>query len=207
MRNLTPTFVSAIDLLDGTITESKLVDKILKQFEALGGQTQIGVDIDNLSNGLAGITADNGYALITRLDGNGRLIKERKQVFLVTEQYTIKIPKLINPNDPSLGYEDEVVTKTRKYIVFAEIGDNGPQVGGNIIAVERVTSNKGKTKGFANLGDKYGNIGFKSPSLQTSLTTLDRKSPVETFCTNPNILKVSDTARGAGEPILEVDVK
>ena len=214
MRNITPTFVSAIDLLDGTITESKLVDKILKQFEALGGQTQIGVDIDSLSNGLAGITADNGYALITRLDGNGRLIKERKQVFLVTEQYTIKIPKLINPNDPSLGYEDEVVTKTRKYIVFSEIGTNpktgrpyGPVVGGNIIAVERVTSNKGKTQGFANLGDKYGNVGFKSPSLQTSLTTLDRKSPVETFCTNPNILKVSDTSRGAGEPILEVDVK
>jgi len=28
---------------------------------------------------------------------------------------------------------------------------------------------------------------------------------VETFTTNPNILRVADTGRGSGEPILEVD--
>ena len=48
---------------------------------------------------------------------------------------------------------------------------------------------------------------LENPSIQTARTTLDGKSPIETFCTNPNILKVSDTSRGAGEPILEVDVK
>ena len=36
-------------------------------------------------------------------------------------------------------------------------------------------------------------------------TTLDGGSPVQTFTTNPNTLRVSDSGRGSGEPILEVD--
>ena len=73
-----------------------------------------------------------------------------------------------------------------------------------------MNSNGGKLRGqlgMANLGEKYGGRSFRNPSIQTARTTLDGKSPIETFCTNPNILKVSDTSRGAGEPILEVDVK
>ena len=205
LNNLSPTLVSTYDLLDGKITDSKIVDKLIKQFEALGGQEQVGIDIQNLTNGLAGITADNGYAIITKLDGNGRLIKVKKQVFIVEESYTIKIPRLINPLDPSLGYYDELVTKTRKIVVFAEIGDVGPQVGGNILSVTRANSNGGNILGSSNMGNKYSDGRFKSPSLQTVNTTLDGKSPVETFCTNPNILKVADTARGAGEPILQVE--
>ena len=215
LRDTSPTFVSTYDLIDGTITDSKVVDKLLRQFEALGGQSQVGIDTDNLTNGLAGITAQNGYAYITKLDGQGNLIKEHKQVFAVTDTFTIKEPVQIDSNDPSLGTQLVDVTKTRKYIVFADIGDNGPQVGqkgkfGTITAVERVNSNGGKLRGqlgMANLGEKYGGRSFRNRSIQTATTTLDGKSPIETFCTNPNILKVSDTSRGAGEPILEVDVK
>jgi len=217
LQNITPTFVSTVDLLDGRITDSAVVDKLIKQFEAFGGQEQVGIDPQSLRNGMAGITAKNGYAYITKLDGRGNLIKEHKQVFIVEETYTIKIPTLINQLDPSLGYYDEIVTKTRKVVVFADIGINpdtgrpyGPVVGGNILSVTRANSNGGKLVGqlgYSNLGDKYSGRGFRFPSKQTSSTTLDGKSPVETFCTNPNILKVSDTQRGAGEPILEVDVK
>ena len=211
MKDISPTFISTVDLVDGTITDSKVVDKLIKQFEALGGQEQIGVDSRNLKNGLAGITAKNGYAYITKLDGRGNLIKEHKQVFIVEEEFTIKEPQLINSLDTSLGYQDVDVTKTRKVVVFADIGDNGPTIGGNIKSVIRANSNGGNlfgnTFGSANLGEKYGGRSFRKISRQTSRTTLDGKSPVETFCTNPNILKVSDTQRGAGEPILEVDVK
>lgn len=212
IRDLTPTFVSTYDLIDGTITDSKIVDKLLRQFEAFGAQSQVGLDTDNLTNGLAGITAQNGFAFITKLDGNGNLIKEHKQVFAVTDTFTIKEPVQIDANDPSLGTELRDITKTKKYIVFADIGDAGPQVGqpgkfGTITAVERVNSNGGKVRGGSNLGEKYGKRSFKNRSIQSTTTTLDGKSPVETFCTNPNILKVSDTSRGAGEPILEVDVK
>ena len=46
---------------------------------------------------------------------------------------------------------------------------------------------------------------FWQGSLQTVATTPDGLDPVETFTTNPNILKVAKTGRGSGEPILEVD--
>ena len=189
--------------------------RLISQKNAFGGQKQIGVDPRNLRNGLAGINARNGITNITRLDGNGALIKERKQVWIVTEEYT-EIEKQAIPGTGQLSadgkrwlkeplYRDVTVTKTRKIVVKNEIGDPAPS-GGNILSAVAANSNGGKLPG-SNLGDKYGNRGFRAPSRQTSRTTLDRKSPVETFCTNPNILKVSDTARGKGEPILEVDRK
>jgi hypothetical protein len=46
---------------------------------------------------------------------------------------------------------------------------------------------------------------FWNGSIQNALTTPDGLSPVETFTTNPNILRVAKTGRGSGEPILEVD--
>ena len=42
-------------------------------------------------------------------------------------------------------------------------------------------------------------------SKQTATTTPDGLPAVETFTTNPNILRVAKTGRGSGEPILEVD--
>ena len=42
-------------------------------------------------------------------------------------------------------------------------------------------------------------------SQQTATTTPDGLPAVETFTTNPNILRVAKTGRGSGEPILEVD--
>ncbi len=46
---------------------------------------------------------------------------------------------------------------------------------------------------------------FYLGSKQSSTTTLDGASAVEVFVTNPNRLKVADSGRGSGEPILEVD--
>jgi hypothetical protein len=40
---------------------------------------------------------------------------------------------------------------------------------------------------------------------QTQATTLDGAPPVEIFTTNPNTLKVSDSGRGSGEPIIEIE--
>jgi hypothetical protein len=215
IRSVGPAFISSTSLSEGKITDTQFIQRLLKQQEALGGQSQVGVDPRNLRNGLAGVFAKNGIANVTRLDGNGTLIKERKQVWIVTEEYT-EIEKQAIPGTGQKTtdgkrwlkeplYRDVVVTKTRKVVVFNEIGDPAPS-GDNILSAVAANSNGGKLPG-GNLGNKYGNRGFRSPSRQTSRTTLDRKSPVETFCTNPNILKVSDTARGKGEPILEVNKK
>jgi hypothetical protein len=46
---------------------------------------------------------------------------------------------------------------------------------------------------------------YYNGSKQTIATTLDGTPPIETFTTNPNTLKVSDSGRGSGEPILEVE--
>jgi hypothetical protein len=55
-----------------------------------------------------------------------------------------------------------------------------------------------------NLSEGLRRSYFKG-SVQNSSTTPDGLSAVETFITNPNILKVAKTGRGSGEPILEVD--
>tara|TARA_R110000796_G_scaffold8920_5_gene30679 strand:+ start:878 stop:5932 length:5055 start_codon:yes stop_codon:yes gene_type:complete len=200
---LLPVFLPSLDLIDGRITDTQFVQKLMKQFEVLGGQEQVGINPRNLTNGLAGIYARNGIANITRLDGNGTLIKERKQVWIVTERFTVKEPQR---NDIGL-YVDVDVVKTRKIVVFNEIGDPAPS-GVNILSAEAVNSNGGNVRGSSNLGKKYANDndrGFRNETKQTSKTTLDGKSAVETFCTNPNILKVADSKRGAGEPILQVE--
>ena len=142
------------------------------------------------------------------------MIKERKQVWVVTERFTIKEKRPIAGTGRK-GYRNgklvwvvepdyEIVTtqEDRKIVVFNEPGDAAPS-GGNIISASRANSNGGTLAG-SNLGKKRGLFGR---SRQTSNTTLDRRSPVETFCTNPNVLKVADTARGKGEPILEVNKK
>ena len=245
LRRPVPRFSSLSRRFDGRIGGTRLPQRLLSQRDAFGNQNQIATDPRNLRNGLAGIFARNGITNITRLDGNGRLIKERKQVWIVTEQYT-EIERQAIPGTgqrnaftpkPSYNgthdmqrdgdwlwvakdntwiangrgwakeplYRDINVTKTRQLVVRNEIGDPAPS-GDNIISAVAANSNGGKLPG-SNLGNKYGKTGFKSPSRQTSRTTLDGRSPIETFCTNPNILKVSDTSRGKGEPILEVDRK
>ena len=46
---------------------------------------------------------------------------------------------------------------------------------------------------------------FFNGCKQTQVTTIDGGPTFETFVTNPNTLKVSDSGRGSGEPILDVE--
>ena len=46
---------------------------------------------------------------------------------------------------------------------------------------------------------------FYNGSKNTAATTLDGSSPIETFVSNPNTLKVNKAGRSANEPILEVE--
>ena len=80
-----------------------------------------------------------------------------------------------------------------------------PQVIGNIVEVTPI--NGYLPSHYRNVGDLTTGLenSYFNGSKQTQLTTLDGGSPVVTFTTNPNTLKVSDTGRGSGEPILEVN--
>ena len=80
-----------------------------------------------------------------------------------------------------------------------------PAVTGNIVEVTAV--NNYSSQHYRSVEDLTGGLenSFFNGSLQTSTTTIDGGSPVQTFTTNPNTLRVSDSGRGSGEPILEVE--
>ena len=151
-----------------------------------------------------GITAVNGHASVTFNTPNGR-DKERRKYFLITEQVTELFPILNNSGDQSSGYTTTEVTTNIKKLTFTSISGSTPAVTGSVTAVEAVDGNlpshyiyvKDTSLGLEN--------SFFNGCKQTQATTIDGGPAFETFVTNPNTLKVSDSGRGSGEPILDVE--
>lgn len=157
-----------------------------------------------------GLYGSGSHAIRTRLI-NGNIIKDRVKVFKFDEDYTEYQRQNISSVDSSIGTEIIEVTKTRtKVSILPFTGSDGNEsqdiVAGNgisnVIPLNGTFSTHYRlvedlTTGMEN--------SFFNGSKQTSATTLDGGSPVQTFTTNPNTLKVSDTGRGSGEPILEVE--
>ncbi len=172
---------------------------------------QVNNDPDSISNALFGIYAENGHSNITRLDKFGNLVKERAKLFIVKEAFTTQERQNINANDSSLGTQLVDVTKHKFRVTKLPItGSNGnptspPAVTGNIVEVTAVDNYS--SQHYRSVEDLTGGLenSFFNGSLQTSTTTIDGGSPVQTFTTNPNTLRVSDSGRGSGEPILEVE--
>jgi hypothetical protein len=173
--------------------------------------TEVGMDRDSLANAGYGLYAINGTGLVRSYDplfGNYQETGSRKSIFLVKQQYTQKINTQTEgyPTTPygQVKYEKIEVTKYKyKVSVLPFSGSVG--VGNDIV---EVTSLNGYFPTHYiyknNLGEGMKRSFWKG-SQQTSLTTPDGLNPVETFTTNPNILRVAKTGRGSGEPILEVD--
>jgi hypothetical protein len=110
-----------------------------------------------------------------------------------------------------LGTELQSVTKYRhKVTILPFTGSDGnessaPIVGGNIVEVSPL--NGYFPTHYRNTGDLTTGLqnSYFNGSKQTATTNILGGSPVQIFTTNPNVLRVSDTGRGSGEPILEVD--
>ena len=110
-----------------------------------------------------------------------------------------------------MGTEFVSITKFKQFVnILPFTGSDGlesidPIVTGNIVEVKPL--NGFFETHYSNVGDLTSGLenSFFNGSSQTSKTTLDGGSPVVTFTTNPNTLRVSDSGRGSGEPILEVD--
>ena len=152
-----------------------------------------------------GITGGkNGHSIVTFNTPNGR-DKERRKYYLITETETDIFPILNNSNDQSSGYNNQTVTTSKQKITFTSISGSAPAVAGNITAVKPVVGNlpshyiyvKDTSLGMEN--------SFFNGCKQTQATTIDGGPAFETFVTNPNTLKVSDSGRGSGEPILDVE--
>ena len=172
--------------------------------------TQVGMDKDSISVAGFGLFGSGSHSIRTYLDVFGNVIRDRVKIFQIKESYKVLVPQNINLNDESLGREFVTQTFIRnKVSILPFTGSNGLETptpsGGNI--VEAIPLNGYFPSHYRNVGDLTTGLenSYFRGSKQTQLTTLDGGSPIVTFTTNPNTLRVSDTGRGSGEPILIVE--
>jgi hypothetical protein len=172
--------------------------------------TQVGMDKESLNAGGFGLYAENGVGIISELDIFGNYTSSRQQIYKIKESYVEKVTVQTEgwpatTNNEQVKYEIQEVTNYRYKITKLPFGSNDPVVGNNVVEVTPLNGyfpSHYRNTNNLNQGLIYS---FFDGSKQTSATTPDGLSPVETFTTNPNILRVADTGRGSGEPILEVN--
>ena len=163
-----------------------------------------------------GLYGENGYSIRTRFDGNGNIVKDRIKVYLVKESYTEMVPTIsgsVGGNYYRLSVPvDEEITKYKyKVNILPFSGSDGNEsklaFTGSLDYVSHESLDGYFPTHYRNVGDLTTGLenSFFNGAKQTRETTLDGGLPVQTFTTNPNTLRVSDTGRGSGEPILEVD--
>jgi hypothetical protein len=189
--------------------DAELGSAIIGEYYGIQFQ-QIGMDIDSIHTAGFGIVGTDGHVLRTRINKDGHHEQQRVQVYRVQESSVINVPENINYSDSSLGTHlvPQTVYKYRVTTIPFPEGSTPatpPSVGGSItevIALDGYFPSHYRYTGDASTGMERS---FSLGSKQTALTTLDSGPAWETFITNPNVLKVSDTGRGSGEPILEVD--
>lgn len=172
--------------------------------------TQVGLDNDLVVNGGFGLYAEDGVGIVTTLDIFGNMTSSRQQIYKVKESY-IETEKVQTQGWPATTGSEQVkyefldVTKYKYVISKVPFGNSAPSIGGNVVEVTPLNGYfPSHYRRVNNLGEGLRRSFFKG-SQQTAATTPDGLEPVETFTTNPNILRVANTGRGSGEPILEVD--
>jgi len=158
-----------------------------------------------------GIYAENGHAIRTYFDKNGRRIKERIRVDLIKEQKQrdiIKYKVVTNgKGDPRGGTElTSSIYYETKLNIQPYSGSKVINAGtGSIVEVTRL--NGYLPTHYRNTSDLTRGLenSFFRGSKNTAATTLDGTSPIETFVSNPNTLTVNKTGRNTSEPILQVE--
>jgi hypothetical protein len=171
----------------------------------------IGFDPNSLSNRGFGIYAESGTGIYKYYDIFGNLTGSRQNIFLVKEQYQKKI-KTQTAGWPTIGalpgesvvFEDVVNTFERFKVSLLPFSGS-VTVGNDIVEVKPLNGYFPTHYKFVNNLSEGMKLSFFKGSKQTASTTPDGLPPVESFTTNPNILRVAKTGRGSGEPILEVD--
>jgi hypothetical protein len=159
-----------------------------------------------------GLYAENSHAKVTTIDARGLLTSSRQQIYGVDGTQERAVRKFGDPfNAGAYAPYIDYVSEPTFEIVRDEYPFNGPSHpksypgGKRIVEVTPLTGYFPSHYKFVKNHSEGFERSFFKGSKQTADTTPDGLSPVETFTTNPNILKVADTGRGSGEPILEVD--
>jgi hypothetical protein len=162
----------------------------------------------NIGYGLYAIKGNTVYKDYDGLFGNTEITGSRKSVFLVKETKSLKVKTQVS-GYPATTFGpviyETITTHYDKYAVSILPFSGSITVAGDIAQVTAVNGYLPTHYRFTNNLSEGMRRSFHNGSFQTSTTTPDGLSPVETFSTNPNILRVAKTGRGSGEPILEVD--
>jgi len=207
-----PTYTMSLEVPNGASLSAE-VDSF--KFQA------IGMERDSLANAGYGLYARNGFSIKGNFDGVfGNYITthitasvnggDRKNVYLVKESYTNKVSTqtqgwpATNIPGQQVKYEDLTVTNY-KYKVTELPYSGSISVGNNIVEVKPINGYLPTHYRYTNNLTEGLKRSYYKGSQQTSASTPDSLPSVETFTTNPNILRVAKTGRGSGEPILEVD--
>ena len=173
---------------------------------------QIGMDRNSLSNLGFGLYSIGGKTKVVNFDEVfGNTSSSIQNVYITKNQYVNKVPTQVSgwpvngaqPGDKVI-YEDVSVTGYNYKISIVPL-TIVVATGGDVVESIPLNGYLPTHYKFVNgLGEGLQRSYFKG-SQQTAATTPDGLEPVETFTTNPNILRVAKTGRGSGEPILEVD--
>ena len=172
---------------------------------------QIGMDKHSLANigyGLYAIRGNSVYRDYDGIFGNTETTGSRKSVFLVKEQKSKKVTTQTGGYPTTTSGPVTYTTITTNYETYSVsvLPFSGSiSVAGDILEVTPVNGYLPTHYRYTNNLGEGMRCTFWKGSVQSAATTPDGLSPVETFTTNPNILRVAKTGRGSGEPILEVD--
>ena len=197
-----PTYLSDIVVPDGSNLEALVISTTFEQ---------IGMDESSLANAGFGLyTPTSATGSYSYIDIKGNSYSSRKLIFKTTEQYIERISVQTKgypatSNNEQVDYEMQDVIKYRSKVTILPIGATPPSVGNDVTEVIPLNGYFPTHYRYKNNLSQGMQNSFFEGSKQTAATTPDGLGPVETFTTNPNILRVADTGRGSGEPILEVD--
>ena len=189
-----PSYDSYIEVQTGTKL-SALVDTDTFQ--------QIGMERDSLTNAGFGLYAPITTGIVTKLDIFGNLTASREDIYLIKESYVETISTQTEgypatSNNEQVKYEDVDVTKYKYKVSTIPYGGSAPAVGNNIVEVTPLFGYFPTHYRFKNNLPQGMKNSFFEGSKQTIDTTPDGLSPVETFTTNPNILRVLTLVEEAG---------
>jgi hypothetical protein len=217
-----PSYTSLIDyntddLIEGTvptyavsITANTTGSTLTGEADAFSSE-QIGMNPNSLANKGFGLYAERGTGIYKYYDIFGNYTSSRQNMYVVKEQYQKKIstqtagwPTLgASPGD-NVVYEDVVNTFYRLNVSLLPFSGS-ITIGNDIVEVTPINGYLPTHYKFVNNLSEGLQKSFFKGSKQTETTTPDGLPPVETFTTNPNILRVASTGRGSGEPILQAD--
>jgi hypothetical protein len=202
--------VADIPTYEGDITY-ELRYELLGELDTFGKYESVGNQANSMDNLGFGLYAEDTTTIWKRYDFNSNYTESRANVYLVESERIKNVFTQVSGYPREGAAADEQVeyalvpTPFKEYVVSLLPYPDTLSAGGNITNVTPL-------RGYFPTHYKYKNNlyeglqrSFFKGSVQSSTTTPDGLSAVETFTTNPNILRVANTGRGSGEPILIVD--